>query len=44
MLDSFGVHVTYSSQAEASLAILCINGCKIDNQKLKAAFGMTKFC
>ena len=41
---SYTCFVTYSSEAESSLAILSLDNTIIDNHELKANYGTTKYC
>ena len=36
--------ITYSSEAESSLAILSLDNCTIDKHEIKANYGTTKYC
>ncbi len=40
----YSAYVTYENKIEASIAILCLDGLKLQNSVLKASFGMTKYC
>ena len=41
---SYTCFITYSSEAESSLAILSMDNCIIDNHEIKANYGTTKYC
>ena len=41
---SYTCFITYSSEAESSLAILSMDNCTIDNHEIKANYGTTKYC
>ena len=41
---SYTCFVTYSSEAESSLAILSLDNTMIDNHEIKANYGTTKYC
>lgn len=41
---SYRCFITYSSEAESSLAILSMDNCTIDNHEIKANYGTTKYC
>lgn len=41
---SYSAYIYYSTNQEASLAILSVDSCAINNKVLKAAFGTTKYC
>ena len=41
---SYTCFITYSSEAESSLAILSLDNCTIDNHEIKANYGTTKYC
>lgn len=41
---SFSAYVTFAHEAEAAFAILALDGFDYDTRKIKASFGMTKYC
>ena len=41
---SYTCFITYSSEAESSLAILSLDNCTIDKHEIKANYGTTKYC
>ena len=41
---SYTCFITYSCEAESSLAILSMDDCTIDNHEIKANYGTTKYC
>lgn len=41
---SFSVHVTYSNQKEASLAILTLYDQVVDSHTIKTSYGTSKYC
>ena len=41
---SYTCFITYSTEAESSLAILSMDNCTIDNHEIKANYGTTKYC
>jgi CCR4-NOT transcription complex subunit 4 len=41
---SYACYITYSSEAESSLAILSLDNCTIDKHEIKASYGTTKYC
>lgn len=41
---SYSAYVTFSTENEAALAILAIDGFEYDSRVIKASFGMTKYC
>ena len=41
---SFSAYVTFSTEEEASLAILSVDGFEYDRRIIKASYGMTKYC
>ena len=41
---SYTCYITYSSEAESSLAILSMDNYYIDNHEIKANYGTTKYC
>lgn len=41
---TYSAYITYSSQEEASLALLAIDNCVIDGHVIRGSFGTTKYC
>ena len=41
---SYTCFITYSSEAESSLAILSLDNCTIDKHEIKANYATTKYC
>jgi hypothetical protein len=41
---SYTCFITYSNEAESSLAILCLDSIIFDNHEIKANYGTTKYC
>lgn len=41
---TYSAYVTYPSKEDASLALLCIDNCVVDNHTIRCSFGTTKYC
>ena len=41
---TYSAYVTYTTKEEASLALLCIDNCVVDNHIIRCSFGTTKYC